>query len=158
MYLSLFSFLPDSIPKAEVEQLSFLPYLLLLQCLKEHRPSSEEGKDLRRQAFEVGIVHQTLHCLSLSGHHSPRVEERESTAAEPTMLVLRLGGFNRFIVCMSMCVLCMFVYHHYFEPLLSPALSMPLVCLPQPPTNTTGPKALDLAQDQPPRPGTWRPC
>ena len=70
---------PDPIPRSTLDQLSFLPYLILLQTFKQHPPSEREGSDLRQQALEVGAVHHTLHCLSSFGHHSPRIEDRDDT-------------------------------------------------------------------------------
>ena len=68
---------PDPIPRPTLDQLSFLPYLILLQTFKQHLPSESAGSDLRHQALEVGTVHHTLHCLSSFGHHSPRIEDRD---------------------------------------------------------------------------------
>ncbi len=83
-YLEIpFSHSPESVSKPEVEQLSFLPYLLLLQTLKEHHPGSEGGQTLRRGMYEEGIVQQILECISLNGHQSRRIKECD-TATDPT--------------------------------------------------------------------------
>ena len=70
---------PDPVPKLLLEQLAFLPYLVLLETFQRHPPSEKEGWELRQQALEVGVLHHALYCLSSSGHHSPRIEERDDT-------------------------------------------------------------------------------
>lgn len=71
------------LPFALSNHLSFLPYLVLLETLKTTPTNTPEGRSLRKQLLEVGVVHHTLQCLSSAGHHSPRVDSGE---AEPMQM------------------------------------------------------------------------
>ena len=71
------------LPYALSSHLSFLPYLVLLETLKTTPTNTPEGRSLRKQLLEVGVVHYTLQCLSSAGHHSPRVDSGE---AEPMQM------------------------------------------------------------------------
>lgn len=71
-FLHLFHLEPLS--KAMCEQLSFLPYLVLLQVLRAHPSGSEEGVATRSAMLAEGVVHQVLTSLSSFGHHRPRAK------------------------------------------------------------------------------------
>ena len=64
------------------QEFSFLPYLVFHKVLVTHPSGTELGCSLRRTAYTAGVVHHTLFCLSVSGHHNPRVPEKDVTTRE----------------------------------------------------------------------------
>lgn len=72
--LNIFSPTTDSFPKGLTETLSYIPYLIFLETLKRFPAGTEAGRTLRVKALELDILQLVLQCLSIAGHHSPRVE------------------------------------------------------------------------------------
>ena len=77
------SLLPTgTLAKTVQQEFSFLPYLVFHKVLVTYPSSTERGHSLRLSAFAAGVVHHTLFCLSVSGHHNPRVAEKDVTTRE----------------------------------------------------------------------------
>ena len=63
-----------------LDDLPFLPYMLLLETLQQHPVSTEAGCGLREDLHRVGVVSHTLQCLASVGHHTPRMENGDVLA------------------------------------------------------------------------------
>lgn len=55
-----------------MDQLAFLPYLVFLEALRQLPTNTDDGRGLREQALEVGVVRTVLQCMETMGHYSPR--------------------------------------------------------------------------------------
>jgi len=60
-----------------LEQLAFVPYLVLLEALRRWPGRTDEGQSLREHALEVGVVETVLQAVRVLGHYDTR---KKSTA------------------------------------------------------------------------------
>ena len=58
------------------QDLTFEPYNQFQWILASHSVGTDIGNTLRAEAFNIGVVHHLLHCLSIAGHHASRCREK----------------------------------------------------------------------------------
>lgn len=77
------------IQSSALQELPFLPFMVLLEVLRKSPFPIQAGRDLRCQLGSVGVVAHLLHCLTIAGHHTPRArKEKDQTNSSTTSVGL----------------------------------------------------------------------